>query len=66
MTEQEQAKDPQTEEQAPEETTEPEVEVAEEAEAPAEDNSAYEMPDDDLILIVSIQAAEVDPVQIHD
>ena len=24
------------------------------------------MPDDDLILIVSIQAAEVDPVQIHD
>ena len=42
MTEQEQAKDPQTEEQAPEETTEPEVEVAEEAEAPAEDNSAYE------------------------
>lgn len=41
-TEQEQAKDPQTEEQAPEETTEPEVEVAEEAEAPAEDNSAYE------------------------
>ena len=42
MTEQEQAKEPQTEEQAPEETTEPEVEVAEEAEAPAEDNSAYE------------------------
>ena len=27
---------------APEETTEPEVEVAEEAEAPAEDNGAYE------------------------
>ena len=25
-----------------------------------------QMPDDDLILIVSIQAAEVDPVQIHD
>lgn len=26
----------------------------------------FQMPDDDLILIVSIQAAEVDPVQIHD
>ena len=25
-----------------------------------------QMPDDDLVFVVSIQAAEVDPVQIHD